>query len=222
MTDNIFMAILSRIKKVSTKVDTVDSNVLVTQTNTAINNTASATGTLSQKLSHIITNLVGNTASTVGSTTTGNIMGKLNAILTKCNSSSSYSSVTSSTVLKTVVSSEKTSSYDPVYLGYCKVNGFSGQLTIKASLKGASKLYSDDSVNKAYLRIRYNDSENNHVTLSGSTQEYTTYSSNIYVADGDLIHFYLAGQRTGYGSYYCNLITICGTISEGVSSAKLS
>lgn len=75
MIDNLLVMILSRLRKIKTTIDTV-------QTNTAKNNTASNTGTLSQKLSYIIATLIGATNNTGGSATAGTVMAKLNGIFT--------------------------------------------------------------------------------------------------------------------------------------------
>lgn len=121
-------------------------------------------------------------------------------ILGKVGSLSGKRCVASDSVLKTVVSAEQTSISQTVY-----VNKLSGSIRITVSLKS--------SISDKYANlVIYKNGSRYGNTLQGSTTSYITQTQYVEVSDGDILTFDLSPNSTN--TPYCNLLTICGDVSE--------
>jgi len=182
----------------ATKATAAASDVATVKTNTATNNTASSTGTLSQKLSYIISNSP--TAQT---------------------SSIFCKSTASSNVLLNVITSERQLAGNEHIKVY--VRGVSGTLRITMSARGANYSSTNSSYRPALTGVSM------YHCLYGVTQTSSTldvkFPSATYVTKTadftitpDVEYFTInVSQGNTNAVNYCNLLTICGTLTASNS-----
>ena len=158
------------------------------------NNTASKTGILSQKLAYVI--------GLLENATYGLNALKNNRKICKA----------SNTVLATIINAETAGLNNAAIEKRMLIVGFSGIVRLRYSVKSTSGVHTSVTIYKDNV---YTDASG-VVRAASNTYNYTDYTTayvDIPVKDGDILRFYF---RTGSGgdSVYCNLLTVCGTLSD--------
>lgn len=169
------------------------------QTFTATNNKASKTGILSQKLAYVI--------GLLENTTYGLSALKNNRKICKA----------SNTVLATIINAETAGLNNAAIEKRMLIVGFSGFVRLRFSIKSTTSVHNYVTIYKDNV---YTD-KSGVVQVKQSGYDYTDYTTtymNIPVKDGDILRFFYR-TSSGGDSVYCNLLTVCGTVSEAAAAA---
>ena len=122
----------------------------------------------------------------------------------------------SNTVLATIINAETAGLNNAAIEKRMLIVGFSGIVRLKYSIKGTYNTRNTVTIYKDNFYIKESSAVGAAVRVAQNEYTYTDYTTayvDIPVKDGDILRFSYLSSLSGQ-SVYCNLLTVCGTLSD--------